>query len=69
MSFCSIQARNIRNRPVVNQDPQASRFQELQDEVQALREELLRNQASKPSTARTVTTVDTSVMATEAGVA
>jgi len=52
---------------VVNQDLQAGKFLELQNEVQALREELLRNQASKPSTARTVITVDTSVMATEVG--
>jgi len=58
----SIQARNICNRPVINQDPQASKFQELYEEIQALREELLRNQASKPSTARTVMTVDSSVM-------
>ena len=56
------QARNIRNRPVVNKDSQVSRLLEMREEIAALRDELYRTQVSKPTTANTVTTVDSSVM-------
>ena len=35
---------------------------EMREEIAALRDELYRNQASKPTTANTVITVDSSVM-------
>ena len=56
------QARNIRNRPVVNKDSQVSRLLEMREEIAALRDELYRTQVSKPTTANTVTTADSSVM-------
>ncbi|XP_046859359.1 kinesin-like protein KIF27 isoform X2 [Xenia sp. Carnegie-2017] len=38
-------ARYIKNKPVVNRDPQAAKMAEMQDEIQALREELQRTRA------------------------
>ena len=37
-------ARNIKNRPVVNCDPQVTRLQEMRKEIDALREELWQTQ-------------------------
>ncbi len=31
--FLSLQARNIRNKPIVNRDPQSIRFEEMQTEI------------------------------------
>jgi len=40
---CFLQkARNIKNMPVVNRDPRSIRFEEMQSEIKALREELQR---------------------------
>uniref|UniRef100_A0A0G4IF29 Kinesin motor domain-containing protein n=1 Tax=Chromera velia CCMP2878 TaxID=1169474 RepID=A0A0G4IF29_9ALVE len=39
-------ARNIKNRPVVNRDPRAAKIVAMQDEIEALRSELLRYQNS-----------------------
>ncbi|CAB4040001.1 kinesin KIF27, partial [Paramuricea clavata] len=38
-------ARHIKNKPIVNRDPQAAKLAEMQDEIQALREELQRTRA------------------------
>ena len=57
------QARNIQNRPVVNLDPQVHRLQEMQEEIEALREELVRTRlTSKPSSVQTAHTTDSSTM-------
>ena len=56
------QARNIRNHPIINRDPQSARLHEMEGEIRALREELLQAQSSKPQTGRSVSTADTSVM-------
>ncbi|XP_033751505.1 LOW QUALITY PROTEIN: kinesin-like protein KIF27 [Pecten maximus] len=39
-------ARNIKNKPIVNRDVQALRFEEMQCEIKALREELVRQRTS-----------------------
>ncbi|KAL5007225.1 hypothetical protein ScPMuIL_016031 [Solemya velum] len=39
-------ARNIKNKPIVNRDVQSIRFQEMQSEIKALREELARQRTS-----------------------
>ena len=41
-----VQARNIKNKPIVNRDPQSIRFEEMQTEIRALREELQRQRLS-----------------------
>ncbi|CAH3031197.1 unnamed protein product [Pocillopora meandrina] len=46
-------ARNIRNKPVVNRDPQNTRLAEMQSEIQALREELQRRRGSSFGSAGT----------------
>jgi len=47
-------ARNIRNKPIVNRDPQNTRLAEMQSEIQALREELQRRRGSSIGSADTV---------------
>ncbi|PFX25964.1 Kinesin-like protein KIF27 [Stylophora pistillata] len=47
-------ARKIRNKPVVNRDPQNTRLAEMQSEIQALREELQRRRGSSLGSAGTV---------------
>lgn len=47
-------ARNIRNKPVVNRDPQNTRMAEMQNEIQALREELQRRRGSSVGSTGTV---------------
>lgn len=44
--FWRQQARNIKNKPIVNRDPQSIRFEEMQTEIRALREELQRQRLS-----------------------
>lgn len=44
-------ARNIRNKPVVNRDPQNTKLAEMQNEIQALREELQRQRGSSVGSA------------------
>ncbi|XP_074659817.1 kinesin-like protein KIF27 [Tubulanus polymorphus] len=39
-------ARNIRNKPIVNRDPQTLRLEEMQSEIKALREELAKQRTS-----------------------
>ncbi|KAK2183775.1 hypothetical protein NP493_289g01021 [Ridgeia piscesae] len=39
-------AKNIKNKPIVNRDPQSIRFEEMQSEINALREELQRQQST-----------------------
>ncbi|KAI0219309.1 hypothetical protein LSAT2_029120 [Lamellibrachia satsuma] len=39
-------AKNIKNKPIVNRDPQSVRFEEMQSEINALREELQRQQTT-----------------------
>jgi seryl-tRNA synthetase len=39
-------ARYIKNKPIVNMDPEAQRFVEMQSEIQALREELHRQRSA-----------------------
>ena len=36
ISFVPFQARNIRNKPVVNRDPQNTRMAEMQNEIQVI---------------------------------
>ncbi|XP_067655399.1 kinesin-like protein KIF27 [Haliotis asinina] len=45
-------ARNIRNKPIVNRDIQSIRFEEMQSEIKALREELVRQRTSVVSAGR-----------------
>ncbi|XP_046571550.1 kinesin-like protein KIF27 [Haliotis rubra] len=45
-------ARNIRNKPIVNRDIQSIRFEEMQSEIKALREELVRQRTSVFSAGR-----------------
>ena len=45
-----LQARNIKNKPIVNRDPQSIRFEEMQTEIRALREELQRQRVSLMTT-------------------
>ncbi|KAL9978810.1 hypothetical protein ACROYT_G016376 [Oculina patagonica] len=47
-------ARNIRNKPIVNRDPQNARLAEMQSEIQALREELQRRRGSSVGSGGTV---------------
>ncbi|XP_020621415.1 kinesin-like protein KIF27 [Orbicella faveolata] len=47
-------ARNIRNKPIVNRDPQNTRLAEMQNEIQALREELQRRRGSSVGSGGTV---------------
>ena len=44
--FLCVQAKNIKNKPIVNRDPQSIRFEEMQCEIKALREELHRQRTS-----------------------
>ena len=44
------QARNIKNKPIVNKDKQASRIAEMQTEIQALRDELQRHRLTTANT-------------------
>ncbi|XP_046330087.2 kinesin-like protein KIF27 isoform X1 [Haliotis rufescens] len=53
-------AKNIRNKPIVNRDIQSIRFEEMQSEIKALREELVRQRTSVVSAGR-----DTSVERTQ----
>ncbi|XP_064634767.1 kinesin-like protein KIF27 isoform X2 [Lineus longissimus] len=39
-------AKNIKNKPIINRDPQSIRFEEMQSEIRALREELSRQRSS-----------------------
>ncbi|XP_065844759.1 kinesin-like protein KIF27 [Oscarella lobularis] len=39
-------AKNIRNKPVVNKDPQLVRMEEMQSQIEALKEELIRTQTA-----------------------
>ena len=64
----SSQARNIRNKPVVNQDPQSTIVAAMEREIHSLRAELQRAQQPTSSSATTITTtVDSSVMVEVSG--
>ncbi|XP_063957328.1 kinesin-like protein KIF27 [Lytechinus pictus] len=50
-------ARNIKNKPIVNKDKQATRIAEMQTEIQALRDELQRHRLSTANTESGLDTV------------
>ncbi|XP_032223609.1 kinesin-like protein KIF27 isoform X2 [Nematostella vectensis] len=49
-------ARNIRNKPVINRDPQNTKLAEMQNQIMALREELQRRRVSSIGSAATTDT-------------
>ncbi len=52
-TYLKLKARYIKNKPIVNMDPQTQKFVEMQGEIQALREELSRQRTNLMSATTT----------------
>ena len=46
LNLLVVQAKNIKNKPIINRDPHSIRFEEMQCEIKALREELQKQRMS-----------------------